>query len=84
MRKIEDSSDPFEVTVRASLSTLTTTRIRLPLLEGTSSSATLIASQIELYDELLDELSEIHRNLANYLEHTRRRPLTSGRADLNA
>ena len=72
MRKIEDSSDFPDFTIIASLSTIRATHIRLHLLEGTCSTAPLVNSQIELYDVLLNELSEIHRTLANYFEHARK------------
>ena len=85
MRKIDNTSGkPFDCTVRDSLDTIRATHVRLHLLEGTCSTATLLTSRIELYDVLLDELSGIHSNLANYFEHAGKMPPASGRAGLNA
>jgi hypothetical protein len=84
MRKIDDLSDSFDVTFRDSLSTIKAARVRLHLLGGTCSTAALLTSQIELYDVLLDELSEIHSSLAIYFEDARKLPPASGRAGLNA
>jgi len=84
MRKIDDPSGSFDVAVRDYLSTIKAARVRLHLLEDTHSTAALLTSQIQLYDMLLDELSEIHSSLAIYFEDARRPPPASGRAGLNA
>jgi len=77
-------SDFFDLTVSDSLRTIKAIQIRLHLLEGSCATQTAVASQIELYDVLLNELGEIHRNLANHFEHGREIPRASGRAVLNA
>jgi hypothetical protein len=85
MRKIADPSDnSFDCSVRDSLSTIRATHVRLHLLNGTCATAALLASQIELYDILLDRISGIHTSLAKDLEHTRMAPQDSGRTGLNA
>ena len=79
-----DLSKSFDYTVRDALTTIKATHIRLHLLNGACSTAASVASQIELYDVLLDELSGIHISLASYLEHARTTPSGFGRAGLNA
>ena len=72
MRKIEDSSnDSFDCTVRDSLSTIRATHVRLHRLNGTRATTDLLASKINLYDVLLDEISGIHTSLARDLQRTR-------------
>jgi hypothetical protein len=85
MRKIGDPSNKsFDCALRDSLSTIRETHIQLHLLTGTCATATLLASQIELYDVLLDEISGIHTCLARDLEHARLTPPVSSRAGWNA
>lgn len=72
MRKFDNSSNKvFDGTVRDSLSTIKATQVRLHLLNGTCASAALLASQIELCDVLLDEISGIHTSLARDLKNAR-------------
>jgi hypothetical protein len=85
MRKIADpSTKRFDYAVRDSLSTIKETHVQLDLLTGTSATAALLASQIELYEVLLDEISGIHTSLARDLKHTRLTPQVSSRPSLNA
>jgi hypothetical protein len=86
MRKIADPANKrFDCAVRDSLSTIKETHVQLHLLIGTSATtATLLASQIELYDVLLDEISGIHTSLAKDLKHTRLTPQVSSRFSLHA
>jgi hypothetical protein len=85
MRKIADTSNRrFDCAVRNSLSTIRETHVRLHLLTGTSATAALLASQIELYDVLLDEISGIHTSLARDLKHTRLTPQVYSRPSLHA
>ena len=84
MRNIGDHSDFFNFAIRDSLKMIKATHIRLHLLGGTCSTAALVASQIELYNVLLDELSEVQSSLANYSEHALKTLPPSGRAGLNA
>jgi hypothetical protein len=85
MRKIADPSKGcFNCTVGDSLSTIKNTYVQLHLLTGTSATAARLASQIELYDVLLDEITGIHASLARDLEHTRLSPQVSGPPRLNA
>ncbi|WP_072825643.1 hypothetical protein [Bradyrhizobium erythrophlei] len=74
-----DPSDFFNFEIRNSLNMIKATHIRLHLVAGTCSTAGLLASQIELYDVLLDELSEIQSSLSNYSEYDRRTLPASGR-----
>jgi len=84
MRKIDDCSKSFDCTVRDSLTTIRATHVRLHLLNGTCATAALLASQIELYDVLLGEITGIHTILARDLAHTSIPPQDSGRTGLNA
>jgi hypothetical protein len=85
MRKIEESSSKsFDCVVRDSLSTIKATHVRLHLLNGTCATAALLASQIELYDVLLGEISGIHTSLARDIEHARTVPQDFGRTGLTA
>jgi hypothetical protein len=85
MRKIADPSNKrFDCALRDSLSTIKEAHVKLHLLTGTSTTAALLASQIKLYDVLLDEISGIHTGLARDLEHTRLTPQVSSRPSLNA
>jgi hypothetical protein len=85
MRKIADPSNKrFACAVRDSLSTIKQTHVQLHLLTGTSPTAALLASQIELYDVLLDEISDIHASLARDLKHARLTPQASSRPRLHA
>jgi len=78
MRKIADPSNKrFDCAVRDSLNTIKETHVQLHLLTGTSATAVLLTSQIELYDVLLDEISGIHTSLARDLKHTRLTPQVS-------
>ena len=85
MRKIADASNKrFDCAVRNSLSTIRETHVRLDLLTDTSATAALLASQIELCDVLLDEISDIHTSLARDIKYTRLTPQVSSRPSLNA
>lgn len=80
MRKIYDPSKKrFDRPVLDSLSTIRKAHIQLRLLTGTSATAALLASQIQLYDLLLDEISGIHSSLAKDLKRTRLKPQASAR-----
>ena len=85
MRKIDNTSGKsFDCTVRNSLSAIRATHVRLHLLSGTCATAALLASQIELYEVLLDEISGIHTNLAKDIEHARIVPPDVGQAGVTA
>jgi hypothetical protein len=85
MRNIGDLSNKcFDCAVRDSLSTIKEAHVQLHLLTGTSATAALLASQIELYDVLLDEISAIHTSLGGDFKHTRLTPQVSSRHGLNA
>jgi hypothetical protein len=85
MQKIADHSKKcFDRAVRDSLSTIKEAHVQLHLLTGTSATAALLASQIELCDVLLDEISGIHSHLARDLKHTRLTLQVSNRPSLNA
>jgi len=71
MRKVADHSNKsIDCTVRDSLSTIRATHVRLHRLNGTRATTDLLASKINLYDVLLDEISGIHTSLARDLRHT--------------
>jgi hypothetical protein len=57
---------------------------QLHLLTGMRTTATVLASQIELCDVLLVEISGIHSSLAKELNYTRGAPKPSGHVGLNA
>ena len=81
MRKISDPSKTrFDGAVFDSLSTIRETHFQLRLLTDTSATPALIASQIELYDLLLGEVSGIHASLAKDLKHARRTRHPCGRS----
>jgi hypothetical protein len=85
MRKIADPSNKrFDCAVRGSLNTIKEAHVQLHLLTGTSATAALLASQIELYDMLLDEISGIHTSLARDLKHAGLTPQASSRPSLQA
>ena len=85
MRKSGDFSDlSFDCAVRDSLSTIKQAHVRLHLLTGTCATAALLTSQIELYDLLLGEISDIHASLAKDLKHTRLTPQGFIRPSLDA
>jgi hypothetical protein len=68
MQKIADPANKrFDCAVRDSLSTIKEAHVQLHMLTATSATAALLASQIELYDVLLDEISGIHTSLARDL-----------------
>jgi len=71
MRKIGYLNQPFDCAVQNSLSAIKQAHIELQLLTGACTTPTVLASQIELCDVLLGEISGIHSILANDLKHTR-------------
>jgi hypothetical protein len=72
MRKIADHSNTStDCAVRDSLSTIRATHVRLHRLNRTLATTDLLASKINLYDVLLDEISGIHTSLARDLQRTR-------------
>jgi hypothetical protein len=85
MRKIADPSKRrFDSAVRDSLSTIKEAQVQLHLLTCTSATTTLLASQIELYDMLLDEISGIQASFARDLKLTRLTLQVSSRHSLNS
>jgi hypothetical protein len=71
MRKLADHScQSVDCAVRDSLSTIRATHVRLHRLDGTRATTDLLASKINLYDVLLEEISGIHTTLARDLQHT--------------
>jgi hypothetical protein len=65
MRNVDDSSNYFDCPVRNSLSAIRATRLHL--LKGKCATRARIASQIQLYNTLLDEIAGIHGILAKSL-----------------
>jgi hypothetical protein len=83
MRKNTDSSSSkkcFDGAVLESLSTIREAHVQLRLLTGTSATAALLASQIQLYNFLLDEISGIHASLARDLKRSRLKQKVSSRS----
>jgi hypothetical protein len=67
-----------------SLSAIRQAHIRLHLLTGMRASPTVLASQIELYDVLLLEISGIRSSLAKDIRQTRGPPYVGGHIGLNS
>jgi hypothetical protein len=84
MRKIRYVSDSYECALRSSLSAIRRAHHRLHLLTGMDTTATVLASKIELCDVLLVEISGIRRSLAKDLNHARAAPQPGGQIGLNA
>jgi len=80
----ERSKVRFDCAIRKSLSTIKVAHVQLALLTGTSATEALLASQIELYDVLLDQISGIHSSLAGDLKYTRLTPYGSSPRGLNS
>jgi hypothetical protein len=85
MRETGDSShEPVNCAVRDSLNTIKQVYAQLHLLTGTGATAAALASQIELFDVLLVEISGIQTRLARdigdtgSIPHTRATPHVSG------
>jgi hypothetical protein len=80
MRKISNlPKKSFDGAVLDSLSMIKEAHVQLRLLTGTSATAALLASRIQLCDLLLDEISGIHASLARDLKRTRLMPQASSR-----
>jgi hypothetical protein len=85
MPKVGDFSDrSFDHAVRDSLNMIKEVHVQLRLLTGRCATPSLLTSQIDLYDVLLDEISGIHISLARDLRDARLPPIASERAVLNA
>jgi len=84
MRKISDVSDSCECALGSSLSAIKQAHDQLHLLTGMDTTATVLASQIELCDALLVEISGIRSSLAKDLNYTRGAPQPGGQIGLNA
>jgi hypothetical protein len=82
MRKIGDASYSYECALRSSLSTIKQAHDQLHLLTGMDTTATVLASQIELCDVLLVEISGIRSSLAKDLNHTRGAPRVGGQIQI--
>ena len=82
MRKVV-SNRPFDCAVRGSLNTIKEAHVRLHILNGKRATMAALASQIELCDLLLLEISGIHTGLARDLEHTRLAPWIPSDAGLS-
>jgi hypothetical protein len=70
--------------LRSSLSAIKQAHDELHFLTGMCTTATVLASQIELCDVLLVEISGIRSSLAKDLNYSRGAPQPSGHAGLNA
>jgi hypothetical protein len=71
MTKISDIGASFDCALQDSLSVIKQTHVQLHVLTGMTSTANVIASQIELCDLLLVEISGIRNSLAKDLGRSR-------------
>ncbi len=71
MRKIDCTNESCEGALQSSLSAIRRAHLQLHLLTGKCTTATAIASRIELCDFLLVQISGIRSSLANDLRHAR-------------
>jgi hypothetical protein len=69
MRKVV-SNRPVDCALRASLDTIKEAYVQLHVHNGKCATVAALASQIELCDVLLLEISDIHTGLARDLKHT--------------
>lgn len=72
MTKIGHLNQSFDCALQNSLSAIKQAHIELQLLTGMCTTPTVLASQIELCDVLLLEISGIHSILAKDLRHSRK------------
>jgi hypothetical protein len=71
MAKISDSGTLLGCPLQGSLSALRQVQVQLHVMTGATTTANVLASQIELYDVLLVEISGIRYRLAEDLQRTR-------------
>jgi hypothetical protein len=83
MGKIGHINSSSNGAFRNSLSAIRQAQIQLRHLTGTCRSPTALASQIELCELLLVEVSGIHSRLENDIKEARGLPRSNGRAGLN-
>jgi hypothetical protein len=83
MRKISDVSDSCEYALRSSLRAIKHAHDQLHRLTGMGTTATVLASQIELCDVLLVEISGVRSSLCKDLNHTRGAPRPGGQMGWN-
>jgi hypothetical protein len=74
MTKSSGLATSFDYTLRDSLSVIRQTHVQLHVLTGMTTTVNVLASQIELCDVLLVEISGIRSSLANDLRRTREPP----------
>lgn len=74
MTKISDIGPSFDGALEGSLSVIRQTHVQLHALTGMTTTANVLASQIELCDVLLVEISGIRSNLAKDLRRSREPP----------
>jgi hypothetical protein len=84
MMKNAHLNDHAAVAVWHSLSTIKHAQIQLRHLTGGCTSPTVLASQIELCEVLLAEISGIRSSLAKDLKQTRPPPRARGHTGLNS
>jgi len=71
MRKISSMQRSFDYALRDSLSVIKETHVQLHVLTGMTTTANVLASQIELCDILLGEISGIRSSLAKDIQRAR-------------
>jgi hypothetical protein len=84
MRKIGHVNNSFDGALWDSLSAIKHARFQLRHLTRTCASPTVLASEIQLCEVLLDEISGIRSSLAKDLKQTRGPPQAIGHAGLSA
>jgi hypothetical protein len=72
MMKISDFGTSFDCALLDSLSVIRQTHVQLHVLTGMATTANVLASQIQLCDVLLVEISGIRNSLARDLRRTRK------------
>jgi hypothetical protein len=83
MTKIDHINNSSNGALRDSLSAIKHAQIQLRHLTHTCASPTVLASQIELCEVLLAEISGVHSSLAKDIDQARGLPKANGHAGLN-
>jgi hypothetical protein len=87
MRKISnagDANDSSKGALGSSLTAIKQAHDQFHVLTSMGTTASVLASQIELCNVLLVEITGIRSSLVNDLNHSRRAPQPGDRAGLNA
>jgi hypothetical protein len=71
MRNVNRPAEPFDCTLLSSLNAIRRAQVKLDQLTGMCTTASVLASQIELREALLVQISDIRHSLAKELKLTR-------------